>query len=223
MFRIALPIYEGRIEELLSLIKKRRLSPLELEIAKITEAYLEWLSLKNEISLNVASSLLVFLSELLLIKSGVCLPKPQAIESQEDSLIAYIREYQEYKDVGSWIEKRIKEQEVKIPVWFKQEDVKEEIEISISSLFFSLKEILDKRNESPIRELVLNEPRLEDAIERIKEELSNIKKIEISLLLDVGNRLELIVTFLAILELIRIRFLKAIQYRAFSSIWLVKN
>lgn len=223
MFRIALPIYEGRIEELLSLIKKRRLSPLELEIAKITEAYLEWLSLKNEISLNVASSLLVFLSELLLIKSGVCLPKPQAIESQEDSLIAYIREYQEYKDVGSWIEKRIKEQEAKIPIGFKQEDVKEEIEISISSLFFSLKEILDKRNESPIRELVLNEPRLEDAIERIKEHLSDIKKIEISLLLDVGNRLELIVTFLAILELIRIRFLKAIQHRAFSSIWLIKN
>lgn len=223
MFRIALPIYEGKVEELLSLIKKRKLSPLEFEIAKITKAYLEWLSLKDDISLVVASNPLVFLSELLLIKSGVCLPKPPVIETQEDSLIAYIREYQEYKHIGIWIEERIKEQDTKIPVGLKQEDIKEEIDVSISSLFSSLKEILDKRKESPIRELILDEPSLEDAIERIKRHFSDIKKIEISLLLDIKNRLELIVTFLAILELIRLRFLKAIQYRAFSSIWLVKN
>ncbi len=225
-YKVALPTYEGSVEELLFLVKKRRVSPLELEIAKITASYLEWLHLQQEIELVYQSNLLVFLSELLLIKSGVCLPRPQAKEEEEKggSLITYLSEYKEYKDVSFWIEERFREQETKIPISGKYDDIiEEEIEVSIFDLFSSLKDMLDKRKESPVYELVIDEPRLEDSIERIKKRLIEIKKIEFTVLLDVRNRLELIVTFLAILELIRLRFLKAIQHRAFSSIWLIKK
>ncbi|MEW6679671.1 MAG: hypothetical protein AB1297_01440, partial [bacterium] len=89
-------------------------------------------------------------------------------------------------------------------------------------LFSSLKDLLEKNRESPVYEFVIDEPKLEDAIERIKQRLTGIKKIGLAMLFDVKTRLEIIVTFLAILELIRLKFLKAIQYRAFSTIWLVK-
>jgi len=224
LFRVVLPVYEGSLEGLLLGIKKRRFSPLELEISKITSSYLEWLRLQNEIELEESSNMLVFLSELLLIKSGVFLPKPQSPPPEEDSLIKYLKEYKEYKDVGFWIEERLKEQEERISIRMSQKgNIEKEIEVSLFELFSLLKDILNKKEKGPIHQLVIDEPKLEDEIERIKKKLTETKKIEITSLLDVENRLSLIITFLAILELIRLRFIRAIQYRAFSSIWLVKR
>ncbi|MEW6482461.1 MAG: segregation/condensation protein A [bacterium] len=223
MFKLNLDIYEGSIEEMLVLVKKRKLSPLEFEMAKITSSYLSYLKLQSEIELEKTPHFLVFLSELLLIKSYVLLPRPQVIEEGDNNLICYFKEYEGYKKASFWIEERFKEQEAKIPISFKQKDIEEEITVSIFDLFSSLKDILSKNKESPVYELVIDEPKIEEAIERIKKMFFKIKKIEIAMLFDVGDRLSLIVTFLAILELIRLRFLRAIQYKAFSSIWLIRT
>ncbi|MEW6103645.1 MAG: segregation/condensation protein A [bacterium] len=223
MFNLNLGVYEGSIEGLLILVKKRKLSPLEFEIARITSSYLSYLKLQSEVELEKTPHFLVFLSELLLIKSSILLPRPQVIEEENNDLIFYLKEYEGYKGVSLWIGERFEEQGTRIPISFKQEDVEEEIEVSIFDLFSSLKDILSKNKENPVYELVLDEPKIEEAIERIKKRLIEIEKIEIAMLFDVKTRLELIVTFLAILELIRLRFIRAIQYRAFSSIWLVRR
>lgn len=221
MFRIAFSLYEGSVSGLLSLVKKGRISPLGFEIAKITGEYIEWLKRQDQSS-SEQSNLLVFLSELVLIKSLFLLPKPQVIQDKQGPIINYLEEYKEYKEAANWIEERIKEQDKKTLISFKQENKKGEIELSIFSLFSSLKEILEK-NEEPTKELIFDEPSLEDEIERVKERFTNVKRMKINMLLDVGDKIKLIVTFLAILELIRLRFLKAIQYRAFSPIWIIKR
>lgn len=223
MFKIALPVYEGSVDELLFLIKKRRISPLTIEIAKITESYINWLRSLNGAPLITSSNSLVFLSELVLIKSFFILPKPQAIEREETSLVDYIKEYKGYKEMSFWIDERIKEEEKRVLISFKQEEEIKEVDVSVFAIFSSLKELLKKRDKPPVYELVLDKPSLEEKIERIKSHLADIKRIEMGVLLDIKNRRELIITFLAILELMRIRFLKAIQHRPFSTIWIVKR
>lgn len=222
MFSIVLSRFEGSADELLFLIKRGRFSPLEVEIGKITTSYSEWIFKQNDISLE-KSHVLLLLSELMLIKSSYLLPKQRAIEGVKSPIINDLKKYKTYKDAGLWIEERIKEQGGKHSIKLKIIKKKKGGEISLGDIFSLSKEILNKKHKKTLYELTLDKPSIEEVIERIKGGLISIKKIEITKLVDRKNTRELIVTFLAVLELIRLRFLKAIQYRAFSSIWIIKR
>jgi len=222
LFRVCLPVYEGFIDGLFSLLQKKKITPLDVEIAKITSAYLRYLY-HNEPSLDEGTDFLVTTSNILLLKSNFLLNIQNNKEEEEFSF--NLEEYRGYKDASIWLYERFREEEDIFPINIVYPISEEkEINVSIFELFSSLKGILEKRKGKEIVEFVIDEPKLEESIEKIKDIFKRIKKIKfIKLMQDIKTRIEVIITFLAILELIRISFLRAVQYRPFSNIWLIRK
>src|SRR5207237_4788642 len=101
--KISLPLYEGPLDLLLDLIRRKKLDIYDIPIAKITEQYLEYLHLMEQLNVDVASEFLVIAAQLIYIKSRMLLPPdPDATaEEQEDpraELIRRLLEYEKFKN-----------------------------------------------------------------------------------------------------------------------------
>jgi len=112
-FRLELPAFEGPLDLLLHLIQKHELNILDLPVAFVTERYLEFLSLMKELNLDVAAEYLLMAATLAHIKSRELLPVPPAdqedLEEEADprsELIARLLEYQKYKQAAEQLEAR---------------------------------------------------------------------------------------------------------------------
>src|SRR3989442_9778725 len=109
--KISLPLYEGPLDLLLELIRKQKLDIYDIPIAKITEQYLEYLHLIEELNVDVASEFLVIAAQLIYIKSRMLLPPdPDAApEEQEDpraELVRRLLEYEKFKSAAQMLYQR---------------------------------------------------------------------------------------------------------------------
>jgi segregation and condensation protein A len=105
-FRFRLPVYEGPLDLLLHLIKRAELDPQDVTTSVITEQYLEYLNLMQELNLDVAGEYLVMAATLLLIKSFTLLPHPQGADTEEADelkrdLVERLLEYQRYREAAA--------------------------------------------------------------------------------------------------------------------------
>src|SRR3954469_12959059 len=109
--KISLPLYEGPLDLLLDLIRRQKLNIYDIPIAKITEQYLEYLHLMEELDVDVASEFLVIAAQLIYIKSRMLLPPdPDARpEDQEDPRLELVRrliEYEKFKNAAQMLYQR---------------------------------------------------------------------------------------------------------------------
>ncbi|OJH40352.1 segregation and condensation protein A [Cystobacter ferrugineus] len=244
-FRIALPNFEGPLDLLLHLIKEHRLDIFDIPLALITEKYLEYLERMREINLDIAGEFLVMAATLAHLKSRMLLPRQDVAEQAVDAvaelqqeeagdpreeLVRRLLEYQKYKDAAEQLARqdildrdifprRVPLEAVPIP----EEEVGLQ-EFSVLKLIEALDRVMERLAPKLQHEVVREKVSLSDAMRRIAEKLSGAESCTFdSLFEEQRTRQAVIITFLAILEMVKRRLLKVSQEEPLAAILLRPN
>lgn len=237
---VKLEIFEGPLDLLLHLIKKNKIDIYDIPMALITEQYLEYLNLMRSLNLDLASDYLVMAATLVHIKSMMLLPKePPSDEDIGDEegatdpraeLVRRLLEFEKYKKAAETLSKGPilgKDVFTRPPLEDEDKGSEEQFrleEVSVFDLANAFSKLLKTREiEDKFLELDLERIGLADRIGEIAEMLSSREE---GLLLDDlfplgASRRELVVTFLALLEMVRLRMVRAFQTEPFGPIRVV--
>lgn len=232
---VHLEVFEGPLDLLLHLIKKSELEIYDIPIALITNQYCEYLDEARDLDIDIAGDYLVMASELGLIKSRMLLPKPEIVDDDEyaddprEELVRRLLEYQRYKEVSIELEKRdLVDRDVFIRNMENTELIKDYgMEVAKSDLWLlvgAIHNILERRHQN-IRQAMQFELELISLDERIDEVIyvmNQSKKIDFVTLFDPSpTKFNIIITFLAVLELIKRSIISVFQNSPYSNIELV--
>ncbi len=236
-YKVKLEVFEGPLDLLLYLIKKEEVDIYDIPIERITNQYMEYLTLMQMLNLDVAGEFLVMAATLMYIKSRMLLPVDQQVADAEEEegedprweLIRQLVEYKKFKDAALQLGKR-EEEQAKI---FTRRAGETEIEanaepplaeVSIFDLINAFNEVLKKASSrEDFREIMEERFTVSDKIEEILYSLRERSEMIFSeLFARAISRAEIVVTFLALLELIRLKRLKVRQESAFSEIRVLK-
>ncbi|MBN1870329.1 MAG: segregation/condensation protein A [Candidatus Omnitrophica bacterium] len=236
-YKLKLDIFEGPLDLLLYLIKKNDIDIYDIPIAKITEQYMEYIKMMEMLDLDIVGDFLVMAATLMQIKSKMLLPPdPTQEEAEEedprDELVRRLQEYKKFKEIAD----ALKEKELRRKDFFSRavdEEIKNQLkedakevyfEASLFDLINALSEALHKVPEEVIHEIVAEEFTVEQKIHDILHCLLNETKISLNRLFGTArSKIEMVVMFMAILELIRLKEIKAIQTRMFEDIEIMRN
>jgi segregation and condensation protein A len=226
---VKVQLFEGPLDLLLHLIKKNEVDIYDIPIAKITEQYIEYLEFMEVLNLQFAGEYLVIAAELSLIKSKMLLPKPVIEEEEEDpraELVRRLIEYQVYKDAaGDLVARDVLGRDV-----FKREYVDnsfektEEVElvpVDLWSLIEAFRDFYKRRSYLWAEEISFESESMsiEDKIDQVIVRLKSRPQIKFDELFDdCSSRFDLVLTFLALLELARTENVEVIQESPESSI-----
>ena len=232
-YAIKLDIFEGPLDLLLYLIKKNEIDIYNIPIALVTEQYLHYLNIIKSLNLDLAGEYLVMAATLIHIKSRMLLPVPEepSDEQSEDDprleLIKQLLEYQTFKEAAADLGKRpLLERDVfvwsaPLPVEIEKSDTEEEelIEVSIFELIEAFHNLVSRIDKNELLEIDLEKMSITDIINDVMERLTREKNLTFDELIgEKRSRRSVIYTFLAILELIKLKMIKAYQTSAFGVI-----
>ncbi|MGP1471771.1 MAG: segregation and condensation protein A [Schwartzia sp. (in: firmicutes)] len=227
-YKIQFGTFEGPMELLLHLIEKNQIDVYDIPVAVLTRQYMAYLQEMRQFDIEVASEFLVMAATLLLIKSRMMLPKaPQVEEEAEEDprqeLVARILAYQQYKKVSvvldEWAQRQsrhVTRPPMALPVRrFPPEN------LSVETLWNAFQRLLARRRELTIPEVIVAHEtyRVEEQMAKIMEQLAAQGGVlPFFAVFAEGTRAALIAGFLALLELIRRKYIFAEQSALFSSI-----
>jgi segregation and condensation protein A len=236
-YKVKLEVFEGPLDLLLYLIKKEEVDIYDIPIERITNQYMQYLSVMQLLNLEVAGEFLVMAATLMYIKSRMLLPVDQQVAVAEEDegedprweLIRQLVEYKKFKEAGLQLAQRESEQSRLFPRQSPDAGVPVDkdvplAEVSIFDLIGAFQEVLKRANaREEFREIVEERFTVSDKIEEILYSLRERTEITFrELFRETASRAEVVVTFLALLELIRLNRLKVRQAEAFSEILVVK-
>lgn len=221
-YDVRLDAFEGPLDLLLHLIRKNDMEITEIPISQITHEYLGYLDLMKELNLEIAGDFLVMASTLIEIKMKMLLPRHDAESSEEDprtELINRLLEYQRYKDASKkLLEGAVQAKDVfyrGAPV-FAEDDFR--LDAGLFDLLASFQKLL-KEAKTEVREILHEEIPLEDKIRQVLTWLEQKEFMTFEELFQKETRrMGLIVTFLAVLELIRTKQIQVRQAVPFGEI-----
>lgn len=234
-YKIKLELFEGPLDLLLYLVKKDHLNIYDIPIAKVTEQYLLYLNLMQFLDLNIAGEFLVMAATLMQIKSKMLLPaqKSEEGEDQEDprqELVQRLLEYEKFKEIAENLrQKESSQKEVfKRP---KTEIDKEAVgeketyfEASIFDLINAFSQALKDVPKEVFYEVIKDEFTVEEKIHEILHLLVVTPSVKLSeLFTKARNKMEIVVIFLSILELIRMKEIICRQKELFQEIEITRN
>lgn len=231
IINIKIPVFEGPFDLLLHLIRENKIDIYDIPISLITGQYLAYLEIMKELNLEIAGDFLVMAATLIQIKSRMLLPPDEEVsaEEQEDprrELVQRLLEYQKFKDAA--IEFRTREDEwLKV---FHREPLSDEEEgelylfdLSLFDLLDAFKKILDKAPPE-IVSITRETLTVKDRMSTIMEIMEAQETVRFEDLFKEGiTRIYLIITFVALLELIRLGLVRAYQEKHFGNIWVIKT
>ena len=218
---VQLKIYEGPLDLLLHLIKKNELDIVDIPIASITEQYLSALELMQGLNLDVSGEYLVMAATLLHIKSKMLLP-PEEVDEDDDEedgdsredLIRRLLEYERFKNAARDLEER----EVLNRDVFARQDRSERVrevsfeQLSVFDLMSALQRVLERFPGPSVHRVVQETVSVRERMTHILDELHRRPSVLFHELFESArSRMDVVVTFLALLELIRIRAVHALQ------------
>ena len=230
-YKVKLEIFEGPLDLLLYLIKRDELDIYDISIERITRQYLEYLQAFKELNIDVAGEFIVMAANLLYIKSRSLLPvdqQPPEEEAEEDDprweLIRQLIEYKKFKEAAAQLHDRALEQEnifVRSGI-STSESVRPLLlgEVGIFQLINAFQNVI-KRVEArdELQQIFGENYTVSDKIEVILARVSEGGTLKFSeLFAEMASRIEIVVTFLALLELIRLKQVRAIQPGQFGEI-----
>ena len=236
-YKVKLEVFEGPLDLLLYLIRKEEVDIYDIPIERITNQYMEYLSLMQMLNLEVAGEFLVMAATLMYIKSRMLLPADQQVtdheaEEGEDprwELIRQLIEYKKFKDAALQLGRREDEQSNIFARGATAEDIPAGVEqplaeVSIFDLINAFGEVLKRTSaRDEFREIVEERFTVSDKIEEILYTMRDRSDIVFrELFAEAATRTEVVVTFLAVLELIRLKRLKVRQEKAFGEIHVIK-
>ncbi|HSD29552.1 MAG TPA: segregation/condensation protein A [Vicinamibacteria bacterium] len=228
---IRLPLFEGPLDLLLFLIKRERIDIHDIPIAPITRQYMEYLDLMRELSLDVAGEFMVMAATLIHIKSKMLVPlEPTEAEGEvehvdpREELVRRLLEFQQYKEAAGVLHQQA---QIRAAQWTRPDTVlprfddagEEMLEAGLYDLVAAFKELLDRRKALLAHEIEAEGPPVE---QRMEELLAMIREGESLEFLELFGSLEtkaaMITTFLALLELIRLKRVRVYQRGMFGPI-----
>jgi segregation and condensation protein A len=222
-YPIRLATFEGPLDLLLHLIRKHEVDIYDIPIALITQQYLEYLDLMAELNLDVAGEFLVMAATLIHIKSRTLLPRPDPTqedpqEDPRDALVRRLLEHQKFKAAAELLhEKEIQrsaqwgrpDQRVAALVG---EPPEPEVEVDLFSLMAAFRQVLERARHRPQVLLPPEQISIEARIEQLMARLSDTQACGFEeLFADVQTRAGMVVTFLALLEMIRLKRVRVYQ------------
>ena len=232
-YAIKLDIFEGPLDLLLYLIKKNEIDIYNIPVALITQQYLDYLNIIKSLNLDLAGEYLVMASTLIHIKSRLLLPvpeEPSAEELEDDpraELVRQLLEYQAFKDAAAQLAQRpllerdVFKRSAALPedIHKTSADEDELVEVSIFELIEAFHQLVSRLDKKELLEIDLEKLSLTDIINDVMERLTREKNLTFEELLgEKRDRRRIVYTFLALLELIKLKMIKAYQTTAFGVI-----
>jgi segregation and condensation protein A len=228
-YTFKLEMFEGPLDLLLHLIKKNELDIMNIPIALITEQYLDYLKLMKVLNLDIAGDYLLMASTLLHIKSRMLLPSSSEEEEEEgedprSELMRRLLEYQKFKEAALDLERRPRlDRDVFIrltSIDTEEREEEERVEVSLFELLEAFRQVLEKVKAETFHEVMLEPITIEEKIEEILSLLQREKRSMAfhRLFPEQSSQRVIIVTFLAILELVKSKLVRLFQPAPFETI-----
>jgi segregation and condensation protein A len=236
-FAVHLERFEGPLDLLLHLIRKHELNIHDIPIALITQQYLDTLALMDELNLDVAGDFLVMAATLIHIKSRMLLPRPETGAGAEDDaidprdgLVRRLLEHQKFKAAAGLLHER---EQLRSAQWQRPdgrvaalagEGYEPELEVDLFSLLSAFQAVVQRARQRPKVLLPAEQISVETRIEQLLARLSETEACGFEdLFADAHERSGLIVTFLALLEMIRLKLVRVFQAGSFGPIRVYKR
>jgi segregation and condensation protein A len=225
-YQVKLDKFEGPLDLLLYLIKKQEINIYDIPIAHITEQYLEYIRMLEFLNLELAGEFLVMAATLMRVKARLLLPRQEEVEDEEDprrELVQQLLEYQKFKAAAGEFETM----EYQRRLLFTRPEAEPDgdaIEVEYSYNLFDLisafKVVLEKAKVRYL-EVQAEETSIEDKIEFLKQKIAGDDVIAFEDLFEEAvSAIDLIATFLALLEILRLRLVTVKQAKPFGQIWI---
>ena len=220
-YQIRLEMFEGPLDLLLHLTREHQIDILDIPIAKITEEYLRYLALMQELDLDVAGEFLLMAATLIHIKSKMLLPPEEGAEGEpveeEDpraELVDRLLAYKKFKEAAQTLSLLEAEQAQLHRRWAPTIELTVEgpLTVSLLELVRAFRDVLRRADVPSPLEITPEELNVGQRIVLLLDRLASESPLEFSRLFEgTGRRTEIIVTFLALLELLRRRLATARQ------------
>ncbi len=234
-YAVKLDRFEGPLDLLIHLIKRNEVNIYDIPIALITAQYLEYLALLQELNLDVAGEFLVMAATLIHIKSRMLLPRPDPAqedpaEDPREALMRRLVEHERYRQAAELLHERetLREAQWQRPdgrvAPIAGEDYEPEVEVDLFSLIAAFRSVLERAKNRPTVALPSEQIPIETRIEQMLARLSETEACGFEdLFEDVWAKGDLIVTFLALLEMIRLKLVRVFQAGSFGPIRIYKS
>jgi segregation and condensation protein A len=234
-YPVRLENFEGPLDLLLHLIKKHEINVYDIPITLVTKQYLDYLELMRELDLEVAGEFLVMAATLIHVKSRMLLPRPapEQEDPQEDPrelLVQRLLEHQRYKAAAELLHER---ETVRSAQWSRPDErvaplageaYEPELEVDLFSLLSAFKAVVERARQRPHVEVPGEQISVEQRIAQLLDRLSEGEACDFEhLFSQVATKADLVVTFLALLEMIRLRLVRVVQAGPFGAIRVYKR
>lgn len=237
---VKIQVFEGPLDLLLHLIEKNKLNIYDIPIVEITDQYISYVEQMEEENLDIVSEFLIMAATLVEIKSRMLLPKEE-VEEEEDpreELVRRLLEYKIYKYAAGELDKM---RETADQVFYGNARMPKEVleyeeavdphevlsDLTLRRLNEIFKEVMRKKKDKidPIRskfgKIEKEEVRVEEKMTYIREQLRGLKNINFRTLLEVqASKTQIVVTFLAILEMMKTGLIEVRQEEIHGDIWI---
>ncbi|MDO8755164.1 MAG: segregation/condensation protein A [Anaerolineales bacterium] len=227
-YKVQTPVYEGPLDLLLSLIERSEFNITAISLASVTDQYLSYLHGLEQMKPDEISSFLVIAAKLVQIKSEALLPRPPEREPGEEDpgveLVELLILYKRYKEIAGWL---IERQENNLRTYLRvapPPKVEAKLDLSnltLAGLLNAAEAAFSKGRDKKALSSVISAPRftIREKIDFITKTMKNIQHMAFSgLITDKSTRIEIVVTFLALLELIKRYHISAVQNELFGEI-----
>lgn len=227
-YNVHTPVYDGPLDLLLNLIERTELDITTVSLAMVTDQYLVHINSMEELLADEISAFLVIAAKLIQIKSEALLPRPPTREPGEEdtgqSLVDQLKLYKRFKEIGGWLNAR---QQANLRTYLriapppKVEPKLDLSNITLEALVAAAEEAFAKEKAKKPLNTIITAPRvtIREKIDMITRVMKDMQRASFSSLTkDSTSRLEIVVTFLAMLELIKRYRVQAHQEGLFSEI-----
>jgi segregation and condensation protein A len=232
--KISLPLYEGPLDLLLDLIRRQKVDIYDIPIAKITEQYLEYLHLMEEMNVDVASEFLLMAAQLIYIKSRMLLPPdpdalPEEAEDPRTELVRRLLEYEKFKNAAQMLHQR---ELVENAAWsnpgsiaMEESELEPEVAVTLYDLLLVFRDVVKRSEQRPLLQVDRDEFSVEQMMAFLFEKIASASDaVALSdVLPEIMSRRALITAFLALLELTRLRAIYLKQDKTFGEITVRAN
>ncbi|MBK6428948.1 MAG: segregation/condensation protein A [Blastocatellia bacterium] len=231
-YRVHLDAFDGPLDLLLYLIRKEEVSIYDIPIARITQQYLEYLRLMEELDIAVAGEFLVMAATLIHIKTKMLLPRDpfaeaegEEIDDPRQELVDRLLEHQRYRTAADFLyQRRILEGEVFTRPVPEDEKSNAEVSAGVFDLLTAFRDAMLRAQALAEIEIARDEVTLSQKLEEVRALLELNPTINVRDLFErAGSRRELVITFLAVLELVKELKVRIHQSEAFGEIEMTRR
>src|SRR5258708_2493933 len=223
--KITLGEFEGPLDLLLYLIRQEQVNIYDIPIARITDQYLRYLNMMQELDLAVAGDFLVMAAQLIELKSRMLLPRDPLAEEEElidprTELVDRLLEHQKFKEAAGLLWSRaIVERAVFTRAELETDKNNPEVAVGLFDLLTVFQEILARHKEEVLMEIEREEVTMTDMIERLRNMVRSAGEVNLRNFFErAQSRRELVVAFLSVLELVRMAEISLHQPETFGEI-----